>query len=128
MALPGGYAAFVTQVGNGGPGPDGELLSLSDVTVRLDDRLAKGSLAPEALRASFPFTSQAHVGEDQEAWNDLQDRGNMSIGVSRWGFAYCLVLTGPERGRVWAMDDDQVAREADFLDWIEAWLAAAPEE
>ena len=136
IILPADYRAFLTRVGNGGPGRYGGagpyygLLPLD----RWDDALVEPE-RPGVLGAAFPVVPGAKFGTD---WlNDaclLADGEEWFPGAIALSHVGCgdmavLVVTGPGRGRVaytqWAAQAPSYPPDLDFLAWYERWLDAA---
>jgi hypothetical protein len=153
VALPGEFAAFLTQVGNGGAGPGYGLYPLAKAVeaFRLQQAWAeqKGRPLP---RLDRPFPLTAAVADGLIACRrTIPFRGNFQphvatalrldgiMDICHHGCtAYeGLVLCGEQRGRVWGSGGPGYRWSAngpgpgslDFLSWYEQWLdgALAPE-
>lgn len=126
VTLPDDYRRFLTQLGDGGAGPDYGLGALAQ------------SLMP-ALDAPFPYVEDhdlddADPAEDEDAWDDRGERppwrqGVLAIGDKGCGYYNLLVVTGPARGQVFfdytAAENGFVASQQAFLPWYEGWLDRA---
>jgi hypothetical protein len=134
VPLPAAYRAFLRTVGDGGAGPGHGLLPL-----------AKALTAQRRLGKAFPFGGDDArrvidlSGANQGARPVLGD-GTAVAGVLRLaddgsGTRTLLVITGPQRGKVWTASAQgyrplYFARAGQpvqhtFLSWYEAWLRAA---
>jgi hypothetical protein len=109
ITLPAEHRAFLARVGNGGPGPDYGLLPLGH-----DAHMDK----------PFPFT---------KAWRDPRGleaepraaHGTLFLVDVGCGIGWYLVVTGPERGHVWVLDEGGAtpcSPPRDFLSWYGIWL------
>ena len=127
IVLPEPYRTFVAEVADGSPlGPPARgLLGLSQMPGDW------GADRPERdLSAPFPLT-EAWVWEDddtlteeelEEALDSVTDHGSIVLGTEGCGFYWHLVVTGAQRGRVWAVTDVGAApQEKDFLGWARVW-------
>jgi hypothetical protein len=127
FSLPDEYRAFITQIGNGGAGPDYGLFSLA----------ASLRESACALNRPFPFSTQAaqgviaaRRGGDRYAGvvPDETTGGALAICDSGCAIFYYLVLNGEQRGTVWHGREDwfpcfsKQGRQWTFLDWYEDWL------
>lgn len=150
IQFPEEYVEFICQIGNGGAGPGYGLFSLEK---SLEESSA-GSLASsfphrqpwqplfggsdwqELERAGkLDEYMNAAVSEDQaELYRQWEDdyfsshytQGSLNIGHQGCGHQTLLVISGPERGKIWG--DSRCSsygifpEHVGFLDWYEAWL------
>jgi hypothetical protein len=127
FSLPDEYRTFITQLGDGGAGPDYGLFSLA----------AELRLSASALDHPFPFSTQtaqgviaARRGGEQYAGVVPEEPtgGALPICNSGCGIYYYLVLNGEQRGTVWNGREDwfpccsNEGQQWTFLDWYEDWL------
>lgn len=143
VRLPTQYRAFVTELGDGGPGPGYGVYSL--------EQALRGEWTPERLAAlACPFPTPTTVTQVQALPRLLP--GLLSVCSVGCGGCYCLVLAGSERGRVWVTNPDNdwspavnlkwllsqpevksvgwlevalrspIERRLEFVDWFEDWL------
>jgi hypothetical protein len=113
VVLPAEFAAFLTEAGNGGLGPDYGLLPLDRT-----DAVARGAGLPTAGYFAEPFDMA-----------DGRAGGALAVGETGSGRYTVLIVTGPDRGRLAAVDTDPGPAfplwDAGFLSWYERWLAEA---
>lgn len=116
VTLPEGYRDFLLQAGDGGAGPFYGLFSLEQVRGWLG-----WPLEPEKPPVLRPSMSEAE-GCGKENWK----RGCIPIESEGDTFFTCLMVTGPDRGRVVYIDYEGswvfFPREPDFLSWYTRWL------
>jgi len=116
VRLPAGFRTFLLRIGNGGSGPPAKGLRALEETPHLD--------------LDFPFT-------ESRDWVDVEEQvvleglhrnashGRLRLGGNAEGEEMILIVSGPERGKVWLHGEDGVAPyEApnDFLSWYSGWL------
>ena len=116
VTLPEGYRDFLLQAGDGGAGPFYGLFSLEQVRGWLG-----WPLEPEKPPVLRPGMSEAeNCGEKN--WK----RGCIPIESEGDTFFTCLMVTGPDRGRVVYIEYEGYwvffPREPDFLSWYTRWL------
>jgi hypothetical protein len=137
VTLPPAYRQFLTQIGNGGPGPeDLELFPLGPTGEGRWDGYV-GDLA-----APFPYAEAWNEDppddpEQQARWREwyfspARVDGAIPIADEGCGYLILLVVSGPERGNVWkdgrggtdgvsplwVGDQEGVS----FAEWYEGWL------
>ena len=116
IVLPDGYRNFLLQAGNGGAGPFYGLFPIS---------ASKGwPIEPDKLPWLTPDKSVEEL-EDVPDWK----RGCIPIGSQGDTYITCLMVTGPDRGRVVYIEYERswifFPREPDFLSWYTRWLREA---
>ncbi|MCA6091029.1 HEAT repeat domain-containing protein [Streptomyces sp. SCA3-4] len=125
VSLPGPYRRFITEIGDGGPGPSQGLLPLSEwdlgiLEVEPDILQRPSSMGPDREYGRNWWSEYCDNDEDL-------DRGVITV-VSRGGADYTfLIISGPARGRLAYVNTDghvppYVTEDADFLSWYERWL------
>jgi hypothetical protein len=133
IKLPEDYRAFITTIGNGGPGrwggagPYYGLHPLDDW-----DHALWNPAGPDTLATPFPagpgrrFTdwpSEVAPDDDGEPYS-----GTLTLSDQGCGGLSVLVVSGPARGRVTDNSDQPTGpaftRDPDFLSWYERWLDA----
>jgi len=129
IALPEAYRGFLVHIGDGGEGPpEYGLLRLGEVPDdMLPDEAAAWRRLPHVAQP-FPFT-RAWVWEDgdtsSEGSRDQVDCGSLCLGTDGCAMYWHLVVTGPERGRLWMLAGEGIqptVPRRDFLTWYEDWL------
>lgn len=144
IVLPDDYRSFLRDVGNGGAGPYYGLYSL-ERAVRLEE---EGFLA-----RPFPYTAQwnstttpilrgssnAHLLDadgaitEEEYFEDYRIQGTLTLAHEGCGYYQLLVVSGAERGHVWAdarasdggilpMPYEAEDTRITFREWYEDWL------
>jgi len=126
IRLPEEYRRFLIEVGDGGDGPPAYgLASLSETSQ------TEGDLA---FRPDLPFPLAAvWVWEDEITWSKelpkplvpIYFHGHLYLGTDGCAMDWILVVTGPERGKVWNRADvgaQPCVPARDFLSWYEYWL------
>ena len=107
MSLPGDYAAFVSQVADGGPGPKGGVLPLD--RSGLDDELGDGAasrLEPAGHYGEpFKYTGWWNR-DDADDWSDAylspaRTAGTLILAHDGSTWLTLLVLDGECRGQIW---------------------------
>jgi len=129
ITLPEGYRRFITELGDGGPGPiDYGILPLEELPsdLRPDETVVWAELAD--VTKAFPFTKPLvwedgdesdEGGEEQLSW------GTIRLGTDGCGMYWHLIITGPDRGIPWMICGEgiqPVCPKRPFLDWYEDWL------
>lgn len=116
VSLPEDYRSFLLHVGNGGAGPFYGLFSLEQVRGWL-----QWPLEPEKKPVLRPGMENAEK-YGKENWK----RGCLPIESQGDTYFTCLMVTGPDRGRVVYIDYEGswvfFPREPDFLSWYTRWL------
>ncbi len=129
IILPDGFRAFITQIGNGGPGPSEygwAPLGHAAQDMRPDEASIWTDLP--YVRQPFPFTAPwIWESGDVSAEGVFEQRlhGTIYLGNDGCGAYWFLVVTGPERGNVWMVCGEGMqptSPKRDFLQWIEDWL------
>jgi hypothetical protein len=128
IELPAAYRQFLVEVGNGGDGPPAYgLMRLGETPRHLCPAFQRswGELADVAK--PFPFTTAwVWEGEPDDPGKRATARfGSLNLGDNGCGWYWLLIVTGSERGKVWAYTDVGVCPQEpdrDFLQWVEAWL------
>jgi hypothetical protein len=142
VVLPEGLREFLLAVGDGAPGPWGGLIPLGK-----QRNPSTGALEPlpeeVSARMREPFAGRGPVdvggdpiedeedGDDEHDWitEDPSLDGVLPLaygGCAMWAW---IVVTGPERGRVWETDScgwspaaTPLCRPVTFLEWYAVWL------
>jgi SMI1 / KNR4 family (SUKH-1) len=128
IELPEGFRRFLQVVGNGGDGPPTYgLTRLGEVPDRLHPDFERDWRELPHIAEPFPLTEAwGWEGEEyDEARRDAARHGSLNLGHDGCGMYWLLIVTGRERGQVWAFTDVGVCPQEprrDFLQWVEAWL------
>lgn len=137
VVLPEPYRTFVAEVSDGssqGP-PAYGLVGLAELP---SDWGADGSRRD--LAKPFPLTRRWLWEEDDGPYEDPEavveqvlDHGSVVLGTDGCAMNWHLVVTGPERGRVWLVTDvgampfgsdgDCTDSAGGFADWVAHWVA-----
>lgn len=126
VRLPASYRSFLTDVADGGAGPDHGLLGLTE---EVDSEEALHDVREESRRAGFLSTAFPHTdewpgpGRNGDAAYSVE--GSLVIAECGCGMFHRLVVTGSNAGQVWFDDPDWggLTPGPDFRDWYAAWLA-----
>jgi hypothetical protein len=129
IKLPDGYRDFLLMVGNGGIGPPGYgIYRLGQVASDMSSQQQSFWRDLPDILQPFPFT-RPWVWENEETSDegteDQVQHGSLCLGSDGCGLYWHLIITGPERGNVWAFADvgiGPLCPKRDFLTWYEDWL------
>jgi hypothetical protein len=129
IVLPEDYRRFITEIGDGGPGPvDYGILPLGHVPSDMtkDERSTWTELRD--VTKPFPFT-RAWVWESDptsdQGDRDQVDCGSLCLGTDGCGMYWHLIVNGSERGVPWMFAGEgitPVSPKRSFLRWYEDWL------
>lgn len=129
IELPAEYRLFITELGNGGPGPpyyDLESLGQTAGDMTPTERDIWSNLP--RIREPFPFTRAWTWEADevsQEGNEEDISRGSFYLGNDGCGMYWHLIVTGPDRGIPWMISGEgiqPVCPKRSFLEWYEDWL------
>jgi len=142
VSLPEEYVAFITTIGNGGPGNYGgagpyygiyELgefgyMEIDSYTMSLDP-VIRSSITQNIWDDLIAFTGSGELIDGSEAYDKKYNElfaGLMTVGTMGCNGQMMLVLNGRDRGRVVYINQDlylpKFSPEKGFLDWYENWL------
>lgn len=130
IQLPKDYTDFLTQLGNGGIGPNYGLYSLAESVTDAPGHKCRGFLAsPFPLTEFFnPFDEDANATDD-ELFDDRYICGSIVLSHQGCGYYDRLVITGPQAGQIWSdgrVSDQGIAPvNCDFYEWYDRWLTEA---
>lgn len=136
IVLPEAYAAFLTEIGNGGAGPYYGIHPLgTKQSIELDRIGQPATLRPKASPDITGGGGGTHgpdpepdmmSDEEYDEWVARLVQGLLNIGEQGCSYETMLVITGENRGKVVYLDLDShgsfFTYEANFLDWYERWL------
>ena len=124
VSLPEEYVGYLTQLGNGGAGPQ---YGITPLTTSVSEFWAARYAQPfkmhprPKMKPEDPIT---HI--DPKLFNEMLN-GLHYIG--EFGYTItCLIVKGEEKGRVAYIDEEgrcppSLAEENSFLDWYECWVS-----
>ncbi|MFI0352397.1 SMI1/KNR4 family protein [Actinomadura sp. 9N407] len=126
IILPESYRSFITEVGDGGAGPENGLWPLHR-SARWTGR--EPAYGPGYLARPFPYTRRVSA-ESFEAMDDVEDyedalTGSLIIAEIGCGAFIRLVATGEASGQAWRDTVDQggaLTPGPDFGEWYLRWL------
>lgn len=98
VQLPEDYRAFLLEIGNGGYGPGGKMYSLQEALLHVQDYKPS---------EPFPHTQPWLLPElpsEAELWDIPHLNGVITVAHHGCTIYNHLVVTGPERGHIWAED------------------------
>jgi hypothetical protein len=129
VSLPADYRAFLSRVGNGGPGPPAYgCAALGETADDMDAEQRAGWSGLPQVALPFPFT-KSWVWEEgavsDEGTREQTLRGCVYVGNDGCGMYWFVVVTGPERGNVWMICGEGItptSPKRDFARWYEDWL------
>ena len=129
VTLPEAYRAFLLAVGNGGDGPPCDGLARLGEGPPTSDRASLDFWRDlPCLALPFPFTEDWvwERGETTgEGIGEQVRHGSVYLGTDDAGDDLHLIVTGPDRGRIWTVSWAGICAirpKVDFLDWFEGWL------
>ena len=128
VSLPEAYRYFITNLGNGGYSPYGDMFKLEDWWWHLVDTETQRKIWPSALFAyEHPKTPEQRCTPIEAPANSSLPpiAGTIGVADEGCGCLSILVLAGPLRGRVCCLDLINVPYlypQPDFLSWYEVGL------
>lgn len=132
ITLPEPYRTFVAEIANGcrcGP-PYYGLLPLAELPDDWgDQRPQREPAKPFPLTEAWDWDSDPRpAGEIEALLDPVFDHGSIVLGTDGCGMNWHLVVTGPQRGRLWHITGEG-AHPWDapgFAAWVEHWAADKP--
>lgn len=130
VAFPDELRAFLAAVHAGGPGPGYDFGAGDFVTPQPQCRRPFPYGADDIARWRAAQARGEHGGlpleDEQPGDENLWPPGSGFLLLTHHGCGTydVIVVTGPERGRIWFCDMAWYPREQGFLDWYEGWLDA----
>jgi hypothetical protein len=104
VRLPKEYREFVTQAGDGGAGPGYGIYALGSVEEQLT--AGRGKARKLAYDPGRPFARPSNL-EEARRLGGFPSHGVLPLAEIGCGGVYVLVSSGPERGTVWAYENDE---------------------
>ncbi|MGW9687248.1 SMI1/KNR4 family protein [Flagellimonas sp. 2504JD1-5] len=144
VSLPEDFQDFLTQIGNGGPGPGTGILPLK--IHKTYSNLALPWIDPKEFNRMFQYNGQENFDvfsnrmdqvfkdttSDASKMYQAADNGLLCIADAGGGTYYNLVMNGPYKGQVWinamVSDGGFVWRANNFRVWYEDWLGKKTEQ
>ncbi|MFD9391285.1 SMI1/KNR4 family protein [Streptomyces sp. NPDC060000] len=137
VILPEPYRTFVAEISDGsfqGP-PEYGLVGLAELPSDWDDNGTERDLAKP-----FPLTEQWLWEEEDRSYEDPEavieqvlNHGSVVLGTDGCAMNWHLVVTGPQRGRIWLVTDvgampfgagsGHTASAPGFAGWVAHWAA-----
>ncbi|WCD91267.1 hypothetical protein KPP03845_200228 (plasmid) [Streptomyces xanthophaeus] len=126
--LPEPYRSLVGEIANGsslGPPEDGGLLPLGWLTPALPHPADRNPAAPFPLQETWAWEGEPAEDHDERV-ADVHGHGSVVLGTDDELSYWVLVVTGPQRGKVWLVSDvgahPYPGPEAlGFLEWVQRW-------
>ncbi len=156
ITLPNEYRAFLRHLGNGGAGPHYGLFSLKECLSHINDEGGRFSLEQQFPHQSMWNPITKHTGDgltkeylafETEYFRNAHVNGSVMISAQGCGHETLLIVSGSERGHIWAnsrvsdggiypLSPGQVAvdqpyspiyvsdtqHRIGFFEWYEHWL------
>ncbi|MDQ1009509.1 hypothetical protein QFZ82_003994 [Streptomyces sp. V4I23] len=132
VVLPEPYRSFVAEIANGsalGPAEDGGLLPLDWLPPSWPDLGDRNVTAPFPLEAAWAWEYEEDAeGDIEERSNAVYNHGSIILGAEDGPMYWLLVVTGPQRGKIWLVADVGAhpypgPDAAGFLEWVQRWQA-----
>ncbi|GGN38877.1 hypothetical protein GCM10011578_084730 [Streptomyces fuscichromogenes] len=137
--LPEPYRSLIAEITNGsslGPPEDGGLLPLGWLPPDWPHGADRDPAAPFPLQEAWAWEGDP-LADDQatpladdhaERVADVYKHGSIVLGTDDGPFYWVLVVTGPQRGKVWAVTDVgacpyPMPEAVGFLEWVQRWHA-----
>jgi hypothetical protein len=129
IRLPTGYRCFLTELGNGGEGPPAFGIEPLGTRPPGFDSTEPGDRSHLAFLAlPFPFSSPWIWGTGEasaEGVRDQVEHGSLYLGQDGCGQQWRLIVTGPERGKIWWFCGEGIQPlnpARNFVHWYLDWL------
>ncbi|MFD8955013.1 SMI1/KNR4 family protein [Streptomyces xanthophaeus] len=127
--LPEPYRSLVAEIANGsslGPPEDGGLLPLGWLTPAWPHPADRNPAAPFPLQETWAWEGEPLAEDHDERGADVHGHGSVVLGTDDELSYWVLVVTGPQRGKVWLLSDvgahPYPGPEAlGFLEWVQRW-------
>ncbi|MBB1256048.1 SMI1/KNR4 family protein [Streptomyces sp. OF3] len=133
LVLPEPYRTFVAEISDGCPSgpPHYGLIGLADLPPDWGTHRPPRELAtPFPLTEAWHWDAEDHSLTDaelDEATHPVHNHGSVVLGTDGCGMYWHLVVTGPERGRIWFIASEGAEPfGSGFADWVAHWAAGRP--
>ncbi|MET8637349.1 SMI1/KNR4 family protein [Streptomyces sp. NPDC004096] len=131
VVLPEPYRSLVAEIANGsslGPPEDGGLLPLGWLPPGWPYQAARNPAARFPLQKTWAWEGEAPSEDRPERIADVYNHGSIVLGTEDELSYWVLVVTGPQRGRVWLVTDVgaspyPTSEALGFLEWVQRWHA-----
>ncbi len=131
VTLPEPYRTLLAEIAGGsslGPPEDGGLLPLGWLPPGWPGQGDRNPAAPFPLEESWAWEGEPPAEDRDERVADVYRQGSVVLGTDDELSYWVLVVTGPQRGKVWLIADAGAypypAPEAfGFLEWVQHWHA-----
>jgi hypothetical protein len=128
ITLPDEYRTYLTQIANGGQGPPVYgILCLGKCPTDMSGTEKQIWTQLPYIRLPFPFTKPWCREDDEisdEGTPDQVAYGSLCLGTSGCGQNWHLIITGPDRGKIWLFTGEGIMPTyKTFSAWYDDWLA-----
>lgn len=131
VVLPEPYRSLIAVISNGsslGPPEDGGLLPLGCLPPHWPYDRGRDPAAPFPLQEAWGWEGEPLADDHHQRVADVFSNGSVVLGADDGPCYWVLVVTGPQRGRVWAVAEVgaypyPMPEAAGFLEWVQRWHA-----
>ncbi|WP_217553708.1 SMI1/KNR4 family protein [Streptomyces sp. GbtcB6] len=131
VVLPEPYRSLVAEIANGsslGPPEDGGLLPLGWLPPDWPDQGDRDPAALFPLQDTWAWEGEPLAEDHHERVAAVYNHGSVVLGTDDGLSYWVLVVTGPERGKVWLVTDVgaypyPMPKALGFLEWVRRWHA-----
>ncbi|MFJ8062846.1 SMI1/KNR4 family protein [Streptomyces sp. NPDC096142] len=131
LVLPEPYRSLIAEITNGsslGPPEDGGLLPLGWLPPDWPYGSDRDPAAPFPLQEAWAWEDEPLVDGHHERVADVYTHGSIVLGTDDGLSYWVLVVTGPQRGKVWLVTDVgacpyPMPEAVGFLEWVQRWHA-----
>ncbi|MFG2753916.1 SMI1/KNR4 family protein [Streptomyces xanthophaeus] len=129
VKLPEPYRSLIAEITNGsplGPPEDGGLLPLGWLPPGWPQQAARNHAAPFPLQESWPWEDEPHAEDHNKHVANVYNHGSIVLGTDDDLSYWILVVTGPQRGKVWLIHQMGAypypgPEASGFLEWLQQW-------
>ncbi|MFD4977512.1 SMI1/KNR4 family protein [Streptomyces sp. NPDC058424] len=131
VVLPEPYRSLIAEITNGsslGPPEDGGLLPLGWLPPDWPYDRDRNPAAPFPLREAWAWEGEPLADDHDERVGDVYNHGSILLGADDGPSYWVLVVTGPQRGKVWVVTEVgaypyPMPEAVGFLEWVQRWHA-----